>query len=692
MLFDELGQPALYSIYRMKGEEYTVCYSSEDRIRLEARTTRRTLTHTLKKFSSLVRSGELTLMKEAALPAIHSVAHSLSDTQRRRFDRRRHYVDALMAQTSGRLSRIQFEQVIKPVADLLGDRKPPSYATVARWFNSFKAAGETNQAFIDRHAFITKRSDRLDKVVERIIQVVIEEVLLKPECAKESYVYELIKAKIYEQKEILGDDFKLSIPSLNTVLNRIDRIDVMQKIERRHGKYAARRLNQHGAKIHVEQYIGSRVEMDSNIVDVFVWDDYFKVAVRPLLTLVMDVPTRCVLGWDLSLSSISAAKSMGALRDAMTRDDFCETKAIPHNLYVDNGCEFANEALKVSCEVLGITPVYCSPKSPNQKPHVERIFKTINDGFIHTLRGTTKSNPIQRGDYTSENEASLSIGDLRNLFRKYVYEVYHLKEHSSLGVAPLEKWRSLIQQRQPRVLGSGEATHHFLIPKNVTINHGRVRAFNLQWTGPGLPSLQERLSRSRTKKKVRLLIDPDQIGTAYVIDPTNTVAPQAVRCVEDEQLHHLSLRQWKLICERLKTSARKSTLADPFRLSRAVLEMQREIADATRANLSKGERKRAARKNMASFEKINIQPSSAVAQTALIAARPKREMTHGFTEQLLPDETAIDLAKPGHRACEAGNLINDFEGNSAEVESSQFEAPSADIPIFSSSVNLRIKK
>lgn len=723
MLFNEPGLPDLYSIYRMKGEEYLVCFASEERIRLQAMTTNRTLRHTPDKFRSLVRSGELTLMKEASLPAIHAVAHSLSETQRKRFDRRRHYVEAVMEETSGNLSRVHFEHVIKKAADLIGDENPPSYATVARWINGFNAGGQTNQSFIDRHAFITKRSDRLDKVVERIIQVVIEEVLLKPECVRESYVYGLIKAKIHQQKEILGDDVTLKVPSLNTVLSRIDRIDVMQKIERRNGKYAARRLNQYGAKIFVEDYIGSRVEMDSNIVDVFVWDDQLKVAVRPLLTIVLDVPTRCVLGWELSLSSISAAKSMGALRDAMTFDDFCETKAIPYKLYVDNGCEFANEALKVSCDVLGITPVYCSPKSPNQKPHVERLFKTINDGFIHTLRGTTKSNPTQRGDYASEAEASLRIEDLRYLFRKYIHEVYHLTEHSSLGVTPLDKWRALVKERQPRVLSSSDAKHQFFIPRDVSINRGRVQAFNLQWTGPGLPTLQERLSRSRTKKKVRLLIDPDHIGTAYVIDPTNPVAPQVVRCVENEKFHQLSLRHWKWICDKAKSNAKNSTLADPVRLSRSILEIQRDIADATHANVAKGERKRAARKNAAKFANINIQPSSAVAQTALIAALPRRDLPPDSTEQPLFPVVASGLTEPGHFVAEAESVpdvvenavpLQEFgQGESHKPPSAnQINEPSTqpmvyledsqnqlfsvdlsdDIPLFGSSVNFRIKK
>lgn len=686
MQLTDLGPPALHSIYGMRGEEYLICYSTEERIRLQARTSRRFLTHSLEKFRELVRSGELVLMNEAGLPAIHSVAHSLTETQRQRFDRRCHYVNAVMAENAGRLSRAHFDVVIQKAASTINDGDPPTYSTVARWLNSFKSRGEINLPLIDRHAYINKRSDRISPLVDKIISVVIEDVLLKPECVRESYVYELIKAKVYEQNEILGKDDYLSIPSINTVRNRIDRIDVMHKIERRQGKYAALRLNQYGRKILVEDYIGSRVEMDSNHVDVFVWDDFLKVAVRPLLTLVLDVPSRCVLGWELSLNTISAAKTMGALRDAMIRDDFCETRAIPYKLYIDSGCEFANESLEVSSDVLGITVLKCSPKSPNQKPHVERIFKTFNDGFFHNLPGTTKSNPRHRGDYESEDRATFTMDALRLLFRKYIHEIYHLTTHDALGMTPLDKWREMTKHRPPRVLSGDEADHCFLIPRMVSINKGRVQAFNLQWTGPGLPTLQERLSRSRVKSKVKLLIDPDQIGTAYVIDPTNTIAPQAVRCVEDERFHKLSLRQWKWICERARSNAKASTVADPFMISRSIREIQDEVAEATRTDKAKGERKRAARKNAAKFAEMNIPSASFCPSTAMIAAVPKSQHAGAIPPLALSDLVTFDpvIAKPTINEFSSGALAN--EPGALLLASGRGDASSESSPHASSSL------
>jgi len=284
-------------------------------------------------------------------------------------------------------------------------------------------------------------------------------------------------------------------------------------------------------------------------------------------------------------------------------------------------------------------------------------------------------------------------------------------------MTPLDKWREMAKHRPPRVLSGGEADHCFLIPRMVSINKGRVQAFNLQWTGPGLPTLQERLSRSRVKSKVKLLIDPDQIGTAYVIDPTNTVAPQAVRCVEDERFHKISLRQWKWICDRARSNAKASTLADPFRLSRTVLEIQREIAEATRTDKAKGERKRAARKNAAKFAEINIAPASVSPGTAMIAAIAKskngeavpalalsglvtfdpsiaktsiNESSSGF-QMSEPRALLLGVAQPDTSPASPPNTTYSPAKQEEQGEGTVFPDALQEAPLFSSTVYLRKK-
>lgn len=588
--------PKLYSIYRMRGENYLVCHADAERIRLQGYSSKHTLSHKPEKFLELVAKGELVLMQESGLPDVFPVWATMSASKVKRFNRKRHYVTRLHEEIGGRLPRPLFDAVIARLASEINDPHIPSYPTVARWRQKYIEYDGAPKSYLGRSAYATKRASRLDQVVECIISDAINQVLLKPECVSENHVYEIIKAKILEFNEIRGGDASVAIPCLNTVRDRISRLDPMFKIKSREGDYAARRANQYGGKIHVEDYIGSRVEMDSNFVDVMVWDDEHKVALRPRLTVVFDVPTRCVLGWSLSLSTISAAKSLAALRQAMAKDDFCEVRAVPHRLVVDNGCEFTNAALENSCDMLGISITFCSPRSPNQKPHVERLFRTFNTTFFHNLPGTTKSNPAHRGDYDSENRTLLRIEQLQKQFNRHVYEVYHLSVHSELKKTPLDRWRELAKDRPPRTLGYDESIHYFLIPKEVTINNGRVRAYNAQWTGPGLPTLQEKLSRSRIKTKVKLLIDPDCIGRAYVIDPTEPLRAQPVQSIEDSQFHSMSLAEWKHLNQRSRNMRAEGSIADPRRLAATRISMMEELDKTIKGNENKGERKRAARR------------------------------------------------------------------------------------------------
>ena len=54
----------------------------------------------------------------------------------------------------------------------------------------------------------------------------------------------------------------------------------------------------------------------------------------------------------------------------------------------DNGSDFAGRKFVYVMQLLGSDIVYCEPYAPDQKPHVERWFKTHNIQCAHHLSGT----------------------------------------------------------------------------------------------------------------------------------------------------------------------------------------------------------------------------------------------------------------------------------------------------------------
>ncbi|NAS61778.1 integrase, partial [Pseudomonas syringae pv. actinidiae] len=57
---------------------------------------------------------------------------------------------------------------------------------------------------------------------------------------------------------------------------------------------------------------------------------------------------------------------------------------------------------------------------------------------VHFLPGTTMSNIIQKGDYDSAKNATMTIGEFTKWFAGEV-EMYNYKEHSALKCSP-QKW------------------------------------------------------------------------------------------------------------------------------------------------------------------------------------------------------------------------------------------------------------
>ncbi|WP_306481781.1 HNH endonuclease domain-containing protein [Limnobacter sp.] len=146
-----------------------------------------------------------------------------------------------------------------------------------------------------------------------------------------------------------------------------------------------------------------------------------------------------------------------------------ETRAVPETLIVDNGKEFVNTNMMSLSKDISILYRQASPRAPDQKAFVERVFHTFNQQFFHALPGTTKSSPAHRGDYNSGAEAAINIFDLRRLFGQYLSEVYHYGKHSTLECSPIEKWRELGRQVPPRTLTEARKLALALIESNADL-------------------------------------------------------------------------------------------------------------------------------------------------------------------------------------------------------------------------------
>lgn len=192
------------------------------------------------------------------------------------------------------------------------------------------------------------------------------------------------------------------------------------------------------------------IQIDHTKVDVFVVDQVHRRPIgRPWLTIAIDVHTRMVVGFLLSLDPPSATSVALCLAHAiMAKEDWLTKRKLeiswpvwgkPDTIYVDNGKEFHSEALSRGCSQYGITLDYRPVRTPRYGGHIERLIGTMM-GKVHLLPGTTFSNIADKGDYDSEKHACMTLPELESWLALGI-DVYHQTIHSALGVPPLAAWK-----------------------------------------------------------------------------------------------------------------------------------------------------------------------------------------------------------------------------------------------------------
>jgi len=220
----------------------------------------------------------------------------------------------------------------------------------------------------------------------------------------------------------------------------------------------ARRLGHKAARDRFASAVGSLepkwplalVQIDHTLVDVIVVDSTTRAPIRrPWLTLAIDVYSRCVVGFHLSLEPPSATSvalciahavlsKLPWLSERKFEAEWAMEGLIEH-LHLDNAKEFHSEALRRGCEQYGIGIEYRPVRTPHYGGHIERLIGTMM-GKVHLLPGTTFSDVSDKGDYDSEKHAAVTLDELERWLVHAITGVYHREVHRALSTTPLAAW------------------------------------------------------------------------------------------------------------------------------------------------------------------------------------------------------------------------------------------------------------
>ena len=314
--------------------------------------------------------------------------------------------------------------------------------TLYRWARLYRASGLLS-SLLPQKPNGGRGKSRLSPDVEKILTQTIEEhYLTRQQRTIRSTAQEAVRR---------CREAHLPAPNANTVRLRILALPMRERLARRsHRKEAIDRFTPRPGVFDEAQRPLDIVQIDHTKLDLIVVDEQQRLPIgRPWITLAIDVYSRMVVGFSVSLDPPGAVSTGLCIAHAvLPKEGWLEHRGVvgawpcwgfPARIHLDNAKEFHGEMLRRACEQYGITLDYRPVAQPHMGGHIERLLGTFMRA-LHELPGVTFSNPRQRGRYDSEASAVLTLDELERWLTEYIVCVYHAKRHRGIGTSPLQRW------------------------------------------------------------------------------------------------------------------------------------------------------------------------------------------------------------------------------------------------------------
>ena len=351
---------------------------------------------------------------------------------------------------------------------------------------------------------------------EKIIHAWIEKFYLSRQRPSVAALHRTIALECFQAK--------LEVPSYNAVRSRVNSLNAVDVVRAREGARAANQFRPIKASLAADEPL-EVVQIDHTLVDVIVVDDLDRKPIgRPWLSIAIDIATRAVTGFFLSLRAPSTTSTAMAISRAVLRKEVYLSgqlieatwpiHGLPRVLHLDNAKEFRARALVRGCEQHGIEIVHRPPRTPRFGGHIERLIGTLM-GEVHLLPGTTFSSVVDRGEYDSTGQAAMTMNELEKWLAWQIAGVYHLRRHSAIGRTPLEAWNQGIQRmskplREP--VDSKRFYLDFLPFEKRAVGRSGLQLFNiLYWHGA-----LSRYIHDGTKRVIKY--DPRDLSRVYLLE------------------------------------------------------------------------------------------------------------------------------------------------------------------------------
>ena len=372
---------------------------------------------------------------------------------------------------------------------------------------------------------------RTAEALEEIIIGAIKDVYLTPQ--------KRIVAKVIEAVEVRCNSALIPPPGRSTIYRRCHAIDQKEKDKKRLGSKSLK-------NIYSQTFDGYQeatrpleiIQIDHTKMDIFIVDEETRECIgRPFLTIAIDVYSRMVFGYLISLDEPSTMSTALCLQQAICKKDKWLAErgikhswgiyGLPESLHFDNGKEFHSKTLRCGCQKHEIHIIFRPVGKTEYGGHIERLIGTFM-GEMKVLPGATFSNIQEKGEYDSEKHSAMTLRELDKWFGTLVTGRYHKKVHSALHMNPEQRFLEGLQgnQKEPGaginriIIDEDDLLMDFTPLYEKTVQNYGVRIQHINYNSAALKPFVNAIDKKTGKKKKFVVRrDPRDLSVAYFFDP-----------------------------------------------------------------------------------------------------------------------------------------------------------------------------
>ncbi|WP_223543841.1 hypothetical protein [Pseudomonas sp. BF-B-28] len=314
---EQPAAPTVGSQYIVNGRIMEVIHADEELITL--RDLERTYTYSLAIDAMMTELSHQTIVLFARPPGAGSKALAFLNPQDPHViaaQRKYRYVEAAFKQLGGSLPVKATEELIEQLRIEMGDPSPPCYNSLYKWSKHYKNHNCDRFCLLKDQSF-APRGKRLPPDVEAVTQEMIEREYLNKPPTKPKTIQRLIHGQIILMNRLREgySTLLLKAPSLSTIQRRIKKLCKLTSDNVRQGPDYVKKKH-HSSKLNKEpDEVLDLAEIDTHLLDIVIIDEDGNSLGKILYwTVILEIKTRSVIGWELSATYPCAEKTIRALK------------------------------------------------------------------------------------------------------------------------------------------------------------------------------------------------------------------------------------------------------------------------------------------------------------------------------------------------------------------------------------------